>query len=168
MNADFLCLGLLRHWFLHYDVINSVSITEIRHFLNFANLQHFLIFHIRPIFRYNFWYNRRLERFKMILRISSRRYMAGILPIRRKTQNNQSINQLYIRIFLIEERGKRNTDECSNMPILSCIRKLNICFACCSCKLILNTKCFVYIDFLDFPLIINVTIIGEINISEFW
>ena len=49
-----------------------------------------------------FWgLNRRTTRFicstcKARVRLVARRYMAGILPIRRKTQNNQSFDRMYL------------------------------------------------------------------------
>ena len=54
--------------FFHYDVINSVIIKEIRLLAKLAC--YFLRFYIRPNLRSNFCYYKRLERFKMTLRIS--------------------------------------------------------------------------------------------------
>ena len=53
---------------------------------------------------------------------------------------------------VIDNRNIDN-DKCQKCQFLA-FRKLNYCFACCSCKLIINNKCLVYIYSLDFPLII--------------
>ena len=57
---------------LHNDVLNIVTITEIRLLCcKIANLAYFfLIFHISPNLRSNFSYYRCLECFRIILRIS--------------------------------------------------------------------------------------------------
>ena len=107
--------------FLHYDVIKSVIITEIRLLCCNKNNQHiiFLKFHIRPILRSNFWYYRGLERFKMKL--------------------------IILKVF--GSRGwatKILTMICAKMPILARSEDWTNMYAWCSFKII-NNECVVYI-----------------------
>ena len=118
--------------FLHYGIINYHRNTTIC-WNNKISMLFFFIstFHIRPDLRSNFCYSRRLrlEHFKMVLCI--------------------------LNVFWIEGWGSRNIDDekCAKMPNFSCIKKVNTCLNCCSCKLIIYNEYLVYIYNLDFPLI---------------
>ena len=76
----------------------------------------------------------------------------------------------YIQRFWIQGWGNRNVDDdkCAKMPILSYIRRLNKCLFMLFIQIIINTKCLVYIYSLDFALIIYVTKIRQIHVSQFW
>ena len=112
--------------FLHYDVINSIIITE-----------------------YNFCVE--ISKISMLF-------------------SQISHESWYIQRFWIQGWGNRNVDndKCAKMPILSYIRRLNKCLFMLFIQIIINTKCLVYIYSLDFALIIYVTKIRQIHVSQFW
>ena len=105
---------------------------------------YFLIFHIRPNFRSNFCYYRRLESFKMILRIS----------------------------IVFGSRG-RATEMLTMISVQKChflaiSENWSYVYACCSFNSIIYNNFSVYIHSLDFPLIIYATKIGKFHVSQFW
>ena len=104
----------------------------------------FLIFHIRPNLRSNFCYYRRLESFKMILRVSIVFGSRG-----RATEMMTMISVQKCHFLAISENW-------------------SYVYACCSFNSIIYNNFSVYIHSLDFPLIIYVTKIGQFHVSQFW
>ena len=105
---------------------------------------YFLKFHILPNLRSIFCYYRRLERLKVILRISkvfgSRSWATEIFTM---------ISVQKCQVLAISE-GWTNVH------------------ACCSFKLIIDNECLVFIHSLGFALIIYATKIRQFYVSQFW
>ena len=87
-----------------------------------------------------------------------------------QTFRSFSDDSSFVKSFWIEGWGNRKIDDdkCAKMQFLTISENWTNIYACCSFNSIIYNDCSVYIDSLDFPLIIYVTKIKQFHVSQFW